>query len=113
MIEERIHVLVHVMSSVRLFIPLNFGTEINVPSKHIADNPRVIDVISHKRVILINLEHDNAVGSALPSGARVPQFNPWDNIATDKRGYQHNIFLISPRKHMLWVLIRSASLRHF
>ena len=27
-------------------------------------------------------------------------------IATDKRGYPHNIFLISPRKHMLWVLIR-------
>ena len=24
-----------------------------------------------------------------------------------------DIFLISPRKHMLWVLIRSASLRHF
>ena len=31
------------------------------------------------------------------------------SIATDKRGYPHNIFLISPRKHMLWVLIRSAS----
>ena len=29
-------------------------------------------------------------------------------IATDKRGYPYNIFLISPRKHMLWVLIRSA-----
>ena len=24
------------------------------------------------------------------------------SIATDKRGYPHNIFLISPRKHMLW-----------
>ena len=23
-------------------------------------------------------------------------------IATDKRGYPHNIFLISPQKHMLW-----------
>ena len=34
-------------------------------------------------------------------------------IATDKRGYPHDIFLISPQKHMLWVLIRSASLRHF
>ena len=34
-------------------------------------------------------------------------------IATDKRGYPHNTFLISPRKHMLWVLIRSASVRHF
>ena len=32
-----------------------------------------------------------------------------NHIATDKRGYPHNIFLISPRKHMLWVLIRSAS----
>ena len=29
------------------------------------------------------------------------------DIATDKRGYPHNIFLISQRKHMLWVLIRS------
>ena len=34
-------------------------------------------------------------------------------IAADKRGYPHNIFLISPRKHMLWVLIRSASSRRF
>ena len=23
-------------------------------------------------------------------------------IATDKRGYPHNIFFISPQKHMLW-----------
>ena len=30
-------------------------------------------------------------------------------IATDKRGYSHNIFLTSPWKHMLWVFIRSAS----
>ena len=35
------------------------------------------------------------------------------SIATDKRGYPHNIFLISQRKHMLWVLIRSASPRRF
>ena len=35
------------------------------------------------------------------------------HVATGKRGYPHNIFLISPRKHMLWVLIRSASPRHF
>ena len=34
-------------------------------------------------------------------------------IATDKRGYPHNIFLISRQKHMLWVLIRSASPRRF
>ena len=34
-------------------------------------------------------------------------------IATDKSGYPHNIFLISRQKHMLWVLIRSASARHF
>ena len=33
-------------------------------------------------------------------------------IATDKRGYPH-IFLISWRKHMLWVLIRSTSPRRF
>ena len=31
----------------------------------------------------------------------------------DKSGYQVNIFLISQRKHMLWVLIRSTSLRCF
>ena len=35
------------------------------------------------------------------------------NIGLDKGGYLVNIFLISPRKHMLWVLIRSASARHF
>ena len=35
------------------------------------------------------------------------------SIATDKKGYPHNIFLISQQKHILWVLIRSASLRHF
>ena len=29
-------------------------------------------------------------------------------IAPDKRGYPPIIFLISARKHMLWVLIRSA-----
>ena len=30
-------------------------------------------------------------------------------IGLDKSGYQVNIFLISPRKHMLRVLIRSAA----
>ena len=34
-------------------------------------------------------------------------------IGLDKGGYPVNIFLISPRKHMLWVLIRSASPRSF
>ena len=34
-------------------------------------------------------------------------------IGLDKGGYPVNIFLISPRKHMLWVLIRSASVRRF
>ena len=34
-------------------------------------------------------------------------------IALDKRAFQINIFLISPQKFMLWVLIRSASVRHF
>ena len=33
------------------------------------------------------------------------------NIATDKRRYPQNIFLISLQNHMLWVLIRSASLQ--
>ena len=31
----------------------------------------------------------------------------------DKSGYQVSSFLISQGKHMLWVLIRSASPRHF
>ena len=34
-------------------------------------------------------------------------------IGLDKSGYQVNSFLISRRKHMLWVLIRSASARRF
>ena len=29
-------------------------------------------------------------------------------ISLDKNGYQVNIFLISPQKHMLWVLIKRA-----
>ena len=32
------------------------------------------------------------------------------SIGLDKSRYQVNTFLISRRKHMLWVLIRSASL---
>ena len=32
---------------------------------------------------------------------------------SDMRNIQMNIFLISPCKNMLWILIRSASLRHF
>ena len=35
------------------------------------------------------------------------------SIGPDKSGYQVNNFLISPRKYMLWVLIRRASARHF
>ena len=34
-------------------------------------------------------------------------------IGLDKSGYQVDIFLISPRNHMLWVLIRNASLMCF
>ena len=34
-------------------------------------------------------------------------------IGLDKSGYQVNSFLISRRKHMLLVLIGSASVRHF
>ena len=33
------------------------------------------------------------------------------SIGLDKGGYNVNIFLISPQKHMLWVLIRSALVR--
>ena len=32
--------------------------------------------------------------------------------ALDKRGIKIDIVIISPRKHMLWVLIKSASLRN-
>ena len=34
-------------------------------------------------------------------------------MASDKRSVLVNIFLIFPRKHLLVVLIRSASVRHF
>ena len=34
-------------------------------------------------------------------------------IGLDKSGYQVNSFLIYGQKHMLWVLIRSASVRRF
>ena len=30
----------------------------------------------------------------------------YTHIATDKRGYPHNIFLISPQKHMLWYSLK-------
>ena len=34
-------------------------------------------------------------------------------ITPDKWGFPHNIILTSPQKHMLWVLIRNASvMRH-
>ena len=35
------------------------------------------------------------------------------SIGLGKSGYQVKSFLISPGKHMLWVLIKSALLRHF
>ena len=35
------------------------------------------------------------------------------SLGLDKNGYLVNNFLISRRKHMLWVLIRSASPRRF
>ena len=36
-----------------------------------------------------------------------------NHIGLDKGGYPVNIFHISPRKHMLWVLIRSTLARRF
>ena len=36
-----------------------------------------------------------------------------ETIGLNKSGYQVNSFLISRRKHMLWVLFRRASMRHF
>ena len=35
------------------------------------------------------------------------------HMTQDKTGSDINIFLISPGKHMLWVFIRSVSVRHF
>ena len=35
------------------------------------------------------------------------------HIGLDKSGYQVNSFLDSQQKHILWVLIRRASVRHF
>ena len=35
------------------------------------------------------------------------------SASVDKSGYKVNIFLISPQKHMLWVLVRSASVTRF
>ena len=42
-----------------------------------------------------------------------PYYNSLIYIGPDKRGYHVIIFLISQQKYMLWVLIRSASARHF
>ena len=56
-----------------------------------------------------NLWAKDLPSAALPTALRTLAYA----IATDKRGYPHDIFLISPWKHMLWVLIRSASPRRF
>ena len=45
--------------------------------------------------------------------SRVPSMGILLSIGLDKSEYLVNIFLISPQKHMLWVFIRSASLRRF
>ena len=55
---------------------------------------------------LIRLPYSTASDLGLDS-LRSTKFND------DKRIYQVNIFLISSQKHMLWVLIISASARHF
>ena len=44
---------------------------------------------------------------------QISMYSIFSDIGLDKGGYPVNIFLISPRKHMLWVLIRSASARRF
>ena len=46
--------------------------------------------------------------ACLTVDAEVPSLL-FDHIDLSKSGYQVNIFRISLRKHMLWVLIRSAS----
>ena len=42
-----------------------------------------------------------------------PHQGAFNNIGLDKSGYKVNIFLICLQKHMLWVYIRSASVRRF
>ena len=44
---------------------------------------------------------DNKIPGSKPSGDRIQLMTVSSCIATDKRGYPHNIFLISPLKHML------------
>ena len=51
--------------------------------------------------------YDSYIENMVPDKA-IPE-----GIGLDKSVYQVNSFLISRRKHMLWVLIRSASARHF
>ena len=43
----------------------------------------------------------------------IDTLNEMPFIGLEESGYQVNSFLISQRKHMLWVLIRSTSVRHF
>ena len=62
-------------------------------------------IISKSVMIIIFVEFINQLIDYLINYARF--------IGWDKWGYPVNIFLISPYKHMLWVLIRSASPRRF
>ena len=59
----------------------------------------------------------NSLGYYSSQRSNLP-LNPLDTVCTliiglDKIGYPVNIFLISPQKRMLWVLIRSALARRF
>ena len=64
---------------------------------------------------LISTVNDNHVDNCLKEILTFVYYGSIVNkhIGLDKGGYPVNIFLISPRKHMLWVLIRSSSARRF
>ena len=59
-------------------------------------------------VVALNTKVENHLGTNYPYTCHI-----WPAIGLDKSGYQVNSFLISPRKHMLKVLFRSASARCF
>ena len=68
------------------------------------DTPILLKFVSTKNV----LKYNKAKLQFVPRITNLTM-----NIGLDKSEYQENSFLITRRKHMLWVLIRSASARRF
>ena len=67
----------------------------------ILDNSCYFDVGVGGGAILMSSNHKHCFSTEIPSSQ--------DDIALDKALFSVNTFLISRQKHMLWVLIRSAS----